>query len=64
MCVLGGWGGGWGDNDKHHLGSLITEVHQSTVRPVCLRKSSTDGLGSFTHTHTRARSVFNITLPL
>ena len=68
VCVVGGGGGCWGDNDKHHLGSLITEVHQSTVRPVCLRKSSTDGLGSFTHTHThthtRARSVFNITLPL
>lgn len=24
-------GGRWGDNDKHHLGSLITKVHQSTV---------------------------------
>lgn len=31
VCVLGGWGGCWVDNDKHHLGSLITEVHQSTV---------------------------------
>lgn len=44
VCVFWEWGS-WQDNDKHHLGSLIMKVHQSSVRPVCLRKSSTDGLG-------------------
>lgn len=53
VCVC--WGdrqeerGCQGDNDKHHLGSLITEVHQSTVPPVCLRKSSIDGLDTHPH---------------
>lgn len=39
----GGWGIDGGDNDKHHLSPLIMKVHQSTVRPVCLRRPFTDG---------------------
>lgn len=46
----GGWGIDGGDNDKHHLSPLIVKVHQSTVRPVCLKQPFTDGWGPFAHT--------------